>query len=196
MNEDRPEDREPRVAPDEALLADLVGETIAESLDHSAWSDERFLRWLTESESARPETELSRAGRRLMVRAFCRRFGVRLSSAPAPLATAKPGERGPLAPLVDLETLMSRDTSAARESVVVPAGCERFRCVALNASPQLQSFAPFIENGDTLLIALTTPDWSPAATLYHLDGRLRVTNGKSVGELIGTLAALWSHLLI
>src|SRR5262245_40247329 len=78
MHEDQPEDREPPVAPDEALLADLVAETIAELPDHNAWSDERFLRWLAEPEGARPEAELSRVGRRLMARAFCRKFGVQL----------------------------------------------------------------------------------------------------------------------
>ena len=192
MDEDQPEDRQPPVAPDEALLADLVGETIAESPDHIAWSDERFLRWLAKPEGAPPEAELSRAGRRLMARAFCRQFGVRLLQAPPPVTVAQVGQHGACAPVIDLESLISRVTSAAQYTVLVPADCERLSCVALHASPQLQSLAPFIGKGDTLLIALATPDWSPAATLHIVEGRLRLTRAESPGEFVGTLVALWS----
>jgi hypothetical protein len=194
MDEDQPEHRPPPVAPDEALLADLVGKTIAESPDHPAWIDERFLTWLAEPEGARSEAELSRAGRRLMVRAFCRKFGVQLLRAPARVAEAQVVERRSSAPVVDLDGLMSRDTSTAQQVVFVPIGCERFSCVALHASEQLQAFTPFIGEGDTLLIALTTPDWSPAATLRVVDGRLRLTSGENAGDFVGTLVALWSDL--
>ena len=194
MDEDQPEDRQSPVGPDEALLAELVGEAIAESPGHIAWSDERFLKWLAQPEGDRPEAELSHAGRRLMVRAFCRQFDVRLLHVPPDVAVAQMGEQRARAPVVDLESLMSRDTSAAQHTVLVPADCERFPCIALHASSQLQSLAPFIGKDDTLLIALTTPDWSPAATLHIVDGRLRLTRGESVGEFLGALVALWSDL--
>jgi hypothetical protein len=196
MDEDQPEGCEWPVAPDEALVADLVGEAIAESPDHAVWRDERFLRWLAQRDGAPSEAELSRAGRRMMVRAFCRRFGVRLLPAPARVATGQLHEQRSCAPVVNLEALMSRDTSGARQTVLVPGDCHRFSCVALHVPPQLQSVAPFIGKDDTLLIALTTPDWSPAATLHILDGRLRLTTGESAGEFVGALVALWSEVSI
>src|SRR4051812_14262012 len=79
MNEDRREPHRWQSEPDDERLAELVGEFIAASPDHAAWSDDRFLSWLaTRDQSADTPEALSRAGMRLVVRTYCRRLGVTL----------------------------------------------------------------------------------------------------------------------
>jgi len=184
----------PPVEPDDSFLAELVADAISEDPHHSVWSDERFLTWLANRSGERPSPDESLAGQRLIIRAFCRKFGIRLVDAPPAVlpVRSEPGTDR-LAPMIELSELPSLSTATVSQGAVIPAGCEQFNCVASRVVHIIECFAPFIHVGDTMLIALSPPMHSPAAIVCAVDDRVVVSNDIRSNGFIGVLIALWSE---
>jgi hypothetical protein len=196
MDEDRSEDCGPPAELDDAFLIEFVSDAIAEARDSAVWGDERFLKWLTDREGEQSTTALSLRGQRLIARAYCRRFGIRLLESPPVIVPLRHQTRNPsMAPMIDLSELGSFSLSSVSRAVLVPAGFERFNCVACNVVQTIECFAPFVDVGDTLLIALSPPRYSPAAIVRESDRRVKVVNDDWSDGLIGALIALWSSVL-
>lgn len=193
MSEKRHDNREQRIAPDEASIADLVGDEIARSPDHAIWRDERFLKWLTERQIDAAPGGMARAGRQLMVRAYSRQFRfLLLAGRPSVVELPAFNSDKALAPLVSLGSFLPNHAASSATAVVLPEACRGSDCVALRVTGSDHLPAPFIEEGDTLLVALETPRWSPALIIRDSDHRCLIANGDNPERAVGTVIALWS----
>jgi hypothetical protein len=170
MGEERGEEHGWPAEPDDTIIADLVGGIIAK--------------------------ERADAGRRMLVRVYCRKLNIRLLESqpmvvdPKNVAVELSGVA--LVPLVDIVELQSHATPFSDRVIVVPQAWADEPLVACCVSDTTEIFAPFMFPGDTILIALARARWSPAALLIrHESGRPTVTDDASTRDIIGTVVALW-----
>src|SRR4051794_35220163 len=115
MHDGQTKDNEPPASPDDIELARVIGEAVVGDADHAAWTDERFIKWLAEKQVA-ASSELARAGQRLIVRAYCRKFRVLLFGAPPTTV----GVGGSTAPIVPVASLRAGDDLGTGECVHIP----------------------------------------------------------------------------
>ncbi|HTE45767.1 MAG TPA: hypothetical protein VK636_11020 [Gemmatimonadaceae bacterium] len=169
MSKDRDEADEWPAELDETIIADLVGGTIAR--------------------------ERAEIGRRMLVSVYCRKLNIELYGT-QPIVidrTDSPANEVASArvPLADFAELGAFELSGYERCVAIPAGRFGQPVVACAVTAPVVIFAPFISPGDTVLVGLAPPAWSPAAVVRRVDGQLAVTDDAASGHIVGTVLALW-----
>lgn len=186
----RKKDSGPPVSLDDIRLANLVASTVANDADHAAWSDERFIKWLTEQHGDE-RSALARGGRRLITRAYCRQFRIQLFEAPPDIVASTPTNSERWVPLIELATLGGIANVDGARGIVVPDGLPATSCVACVVGAAVECFARLVSVGDTLLVTTVRRDDPPSLALWRVNGAVVIAPERADGEFLGTVTGLW-----